>query len=513
LSAFQLPFINRRDVLRGTLALGLASATGVPARAATPKRGGKFVVGVKGGSSTDSLDPVFMLAPVQGFVSYQIGNRLVERSPEGELIGELAQDWSPVEGGKAWVFNLRKDVTFHNGKPLTAQDMAYSINRHMGPGSTSGAAGQLERIDRISVEGEHQLTVHLKDVDVGLPYLMANYQLFAIPEGVEPDAGVGTGPYVLDVAEAGKRYTFHRNPNYFKQDRAWFDEVEILVINDETARISALLATSVNAITHVPARLASRLSSTPQVNLATSDSSTYNYFAMRCDVAPFDNKDLRLALKYAVDREAMVKQLLGGYGELGNDSPINSVYPLFSDDLPAFSYNIEKAREHYAKSGHSGTIELKASDAAFPGAIDAAQFFQASAKEAGIDIQVIREPADGYWENVWLKAPFCASYWGANSTEDQALSIAYQTGAPWNDTAFSNAEFDQLLSDGRRELDPSKRKEIYRRAVEIVQGDGGHIIMMFPQSIAAVQKNIAGLRIDNFGAWGKVTEQSWFEDV
>jgi peptide/nickel transport system substrate-binding protein len=508
--------ISRRGLLEGSVALGLSAALGTgalstAAKADTPRRGGKLVVGAKGGSATDVLDPTIMLSQVPAYLSYQIGNRLVERTPEGPLKGELAESWEALDGAKRWVFKLRKGVEFHNGKKFTSADMVYSLNRHRGPKTQSGAAAQMKGIEDIKADGPYELTILLREPDVNLPYLMANVQLIAQPENDKPDNGISTGPYVVDKAEAGVRYTFHRNPNYFKPDRAWFDNVEILVINDDTARLSALLSGSAHLISAVPPPLVARLKNSAAVNVVSAPSSLYYYFVMRCDMPPFDNPDLRLALKYAVDREMMLKRILVGHGSIGNDSPINSAFPLFSDDIPQHRYDPEKAQFHYKKSGHSGPVTLHTSDGAFPGAVDASVIFQQNAAKAGITIELKREPADGYWDNVWRKAPFCASYWGSNSTEDQALSIAYASGAPWNDSHWSRPEFDKLLLQARSELDAQRRKALYRQATTMVHDDGGHIVVMFADDISGMSRKVKGFVGDHFGANGKNTERCWFE--
>ncbi|MER9896425.1 ABC transporter substrate-binding protein [Mesorhizobium sp. M0119] len=187
---------------------------------------------------------------------------------------------------------------------------------------------------------------------------------------------------------------------------------------------------------------------------------------MLVDTPPFDNPDLRLALKYAVDRELILKNIAAGYGEIGNDQPINSIYPFFSDDIPKHTYDVEKAKSYYKKSGHSGPIVLHTSEI-FPGAVDMAVIFQQSAAKAGITIELKREPIDGYWANVWLKAPFCTSHWGSLETEDHVLSLPFASDGAWNDSHWRRPEFDKLVAQARAELDPKLRKSFYREAAKI----------------------------------------------
>jgi peptide/nickel transport system substrate-binding protein len=193
-----------------------------------------------------------------------------------------------------------------------------------------------------------------------------------------------------------------------------------------------------------------------------------------------------------MNREEMVKTILRGYGSVGNDTPINKAYPLFSDDLEQRKYDPDKAAFHYKKSGHEGSVLLRTSDVAFPGAIDAAQLYQQSAAKAGITIEVKREPGDGYWSQVWNKQPFSESYWGGRPTQDQMFSTAYYSKADWNDTRFFNEKFDKLLLQARGELDEAKRKAMYRDMNVIVRDEGGVIVPMFNDFIDATSKKVVG---------------------
>jgi peptide/nickel transport system substrate-binding protein len=233
---------------------------------------------------------------------------------------------------------------------------------------------------------------------------------------------------------------------------------------------------------------------------------------MHVDKAPFDNKDLRLALKYAINREEMVEKILRGYGSVGNDSPINAAYPLFDADIEQRKYDPEKAAEHYKKSGHDGSpIVLRVSDVAFPGAVEAAQLFQQSAAAAGIPLELKREPGDGYWSEVWNKQPFCASYWGGRPVQDQMWSTAYLSTADWNDTRWKNEDFDKMLLAARAELDQAKRKALYSDMSVMMRDQGGLICPMFNDYVEGVSEKVQGWIVDptGDGMGGKITHKVW----
>ena len=196
-------------------------------------------------------------------------------------------------------------------------------------------------------------------------------------------------------------------------------------------------------------------------------------FIMHCNTPPFDNNDLRMALKLSIDREAMIQTILQGYATIGNDFPISKSYPYFPADIEQRPYDPEEAKHYYQKSGHSGSILLRTSEVAFPGAVDAATLYQQQAAKAGIQIEVQREPGDGYWDNVWNKQPFCASYWGGRPTQDSMYSTAYYSKADWNDTRFFNPDFDKMLLAARGELDDVKRAQIYHDMAVLVRDRAG----------------------------------------
>ena len=511
--------VSRRDFITQASALGISALAAnalysTAARAATPNKGGNFKIGSAQGQSSDSLDPTLSASLVPYLNLNTFGERLVNVDENGEIEYRLAESVESSEGGKKWHFKIRKGVEFHNGKSLTPQDVLRTMERHAGEGSKSGALGVLRDIDTMSVNGD-TFTIELKTPNADMPYLMTTYHLVIQPDGGfdDPTAGIGTNAYMLEVNEPGVRHVYTKNPNYWDDSRGHFDSVEILPINDATARNAALQSGQVHAINRVDPKVADLLGRANTIEVKSVEGPGHYVFVMHCDTPPFDNYDLRMALKLAVNREEMVDKILRGYGSIGNDMPINSSYPLYDDTIPQRRFDPEKAAEHYKKSGHDGTpITLRVSDAAFPGAIEAAQLFQQSAQQAGIPIEIKREPADGYWSDVWNKQPFSASYWTGRPVQDQMYSIAYLSSADWNDTRFKNEKFDQLLLRARAELDPAKRTEMYGDMARIVHDEGGLIAPMFNNFIEAISTELEGWRNDPNGTimGGRGMHMMWF---
>jgi peptide/nickel transport system substrate-binding protein len=506
-------FLERAAVL-GISALGISTALSTTALGQTPRRGGHLIVGLGGATTGDSLDPERLWPRYMSILELSIHDTLVEFDEQVRLQPSLAESWDATGAGTEWIIKLRKGVTFHNGKELTAADVVYSLNHHRGKDSKSPAKVLLAPLTDIKASGKYEVTLVLESAYVDLPYILEGSQLVILPEGVSFTAGVGAGAFVLESFEPGVRARIKRNPNYWRSDRGFLDSVEVLVINDRTARTSALLSGAIHLMNLIDPRDAPQFAKRPEIQIFNVPGGGYPAFIMRCDTAPFDNNDLRLAMKYAISREAIVKTLLRGYGKVGNDNPIPSYDPFFAAGIPQRSYDPEKAKFYFKKSGYSGPIVLSvAENAVFAGAVDAALLYQASAVKAGITIQVDRVPDDGYWDNVWRKKPFCTTWWAGRATADLMLSVGYHSGSPWNETLWKRPKFDQLLLAARKELNTAKRKQMYGDLQLMIHDDGGAIIMLFNNFVDGGLKRVRGFPLNPTHEMGgfRALKHIWLE--
>jgi len=512
--------LSRRQFMEGALAMGMtvaaASTFTADVLAATPKKGGRIRAGIAHGSTTDSLDPATYENGYMNNLNYAIHNQLGEVQSDGSITPELAESWDASNGAKTWVFNLRKGVEFHNGKTMTADDVVASVNYHRGEDSKSAAKPLLEQITDIKTDGPNAVRVDLSGGNADFPFIISDYHLPVKPskEGkIDPLDPTGTGGYSLTDHEAGVRSLCTRNPNYFKSDRAHFDEFEMLSVVDTVARTSALKTGDVDTIDRCDLKTVHLLEKTPGVKVEETTGTKHYSFPMRTDTSPFDNNDVRMALKYAMDRESIVKTVLRGHGVVGNDHPIAPSNPYHNGEMPQRSYDPDKSRYHLKKAGMEGlTVDLSAADAAFPGAVDAAVLYKEQASKIGININVIREPNDGYWSNVWMNKPWGACYWGGRPTEDAMFSTAYAADADWNDTFWKNDRFNKLLIEGRAETDTAKRRAIYYEMQVILSNNGGSLIPMFANYVFATSDKVGHNALA--GNWdmdgNKFMERWWF---
>ncbi|MFT5743492.1 MAG: peptide/nickel transport system substrate-binding protein [Paracoccaceae bacterium] len=486
--------INRRGLLKTGVAAGVLAATGLPLRAQMT-RGGKLTAGLSGANTSDSWDArthsdIFMIACCQGAVF----DSLTEVSADGSLVGELAESWEASADAKTWTFNLRQGVTFHNGKAFGADDVIESLQMHLGEESKSAAKPIVEAISEMNKITDYQVQFVLASGNADFPYLMSDYHIMMYPAGMIEEAigsGIGTGLYQVQSFDPGVRMTATRFADHYKGDSAgFFDEIEYIAINDNTARMNALMTGQVDAVNRVDFKVEALLNANPNVRIQEVTGNQHYTFPMLTGSAPFNDVNVRKALKYGVNRQELVDKILLGHGQVGNDTPIGPANPYYLE-MEQLEYDPDQAKFYLQQAGlDSLDVDLSASNAAFEGAVDAAQLYQASAAGSGININVIQEPADGYWSNVWLKKPWCASYWSGRATEDWMFSTAYEVGAPWNDSQWDHPRFQELLLSARAELDSAKRAEQYGEMQMILRDEGGVIIPMFANYVQGLGTSI-----------------------
>ena len=339
--------ISRRQFLTQVSALGLAAAVSPAllsgtAQASVPKKGGRLTMGCTGGSTTDSMDTGTLTSNMNQNLNWQIRNNLVEIDHNFKPIPELAESWDSTPDAKVWSFKLRKGIEFHNGKTMTAKDVIYSINHHRGEQSKSAAKAYLKSIDNIKTDGKYEVVFELSGGSADFPFILGDYHLGICPAGTkgqEWEKGIGTGGYILEKWEPGVRAFAKRNPNYWKEGRAHFDEVETLSIVDTNARTNALKIGQINYMDRVELKTVHLMKRMPGINVNAITGTAHYTIPMLVDQKPYNDKNVRTALKLAIDREQLLKQILRGYGELGNDHPIAPVNRYFAKELEQRKYD------------------------------------------------------------------------------------------------------------------------------------------------------------------------------
>lgn len=511
---------NRRSLLLGASALGataLLGASGKPLLAATPSQGGTLRLGLGDFDSGETLDPQVAETKFMQNLQWQLRNNLIEVAAGGALIPELATSWEANDDLTVWTFQLREGVEFHNGKTMDADDVVFSINLHRGEDTLSQVKSLVAVISDVKATTPTEVTVTLHSGNAGFPAVMSLACMYIVPaDDLNFNAGIGTGPYILESFDLGVKSIVRKNPNYWKANTAHFDSVEMLAIRDVNARTTALQTGEIDAMNAVDPTTANLLAAMPSIDLIQTQGKVHYAFSMQTSDPLFADARVRKAMKLSIDRQDMVDKVLNGYGSIANDQPISAAYAYHNPDIPQHEYDPEQAKSLLKAAGAEGlATTLHASNTPFTGAVDAAQLFSEHASASGINITVSREPEDGYWSNIWTKKPFFASRWSGRANEDLMFALVYSSDSVggYNETNWDNGAFNTALTAARAEKDEAKRRALYAECQILVHEDGGMIAPVWADFIDAKSSKVStGEAIS--GDWdldgNRCAERWWF---
>jgi len=491
---------SRRDVLamlmaggmQATLAGGL-STLALSVHAATPKRGGRIRVAGATAAITDTLDP----SKMSNQTDYSRGTMLYNglTSLDGSLTPQpaLAESFD-TKDAKVWVFKLRKDVKFHDGKPLTPADVVFSVMRHKDPATASKAKALADQIDTVKASGANEVTVTLSAPNADLPVILGTFHFMIVKDGTTDfSTGIGTGPYKLKEFKPGVRSIAVRNEGYWKPGQPYLDEIEFVGIGDEGARVNALLSGDLDLAGSVNPRSVDRIKGTPGFSVFSTQSGQYSDLIMRKDIGPGANPDFILAMKHLIDREQMKKSVALGHAVLGNDQPIDPTNRFYFAGLPQRPFDLDKAKFHLKKSGlGEAPVPVVASPAALY-SVEMALVMQQAGQKIGLNLDVKRMPADGYWANHWLNSAVGFGNVNPRPSADTLLTLFYKSDAAWNESRWKSEKFDQLLISSRAETDAAKRKQQYADMQTMIHEQAGTGIPLFLASLDGHSNKLKGL--------------------
>ena len=500
--------ISRREMLTMLGAAGMTAASAGSlftsageALAAMPKKGGKVRVALDLHGPSDALDPQLFTSSIdytRGRCNYnnltQFRDGLV---PEPELAEEFSANAAVTE----WTFKLRKGVTFHDGSPLTADDVVWTLNRHHGDDSKSVAKPLVEGVTEWKKIDSHTVRAIMEAPNNDLPAILATFHFKILKTDTSDfQSPTGTGPYTLKEFKPGVRSVHVRNDNYWREGPN-FDEIQVFAITDAVARTNALLSGDIDLMMSLDPKSIKQFEKNADVKIDTRPSGAYMGICCMMSSSPGNNPDFVEAMKFLPQRERIVKRILKKQGTVGNDNPINVSYGLdFCQELPIRSYDPDQAKFHLKKSGIS-TAELHVAEVT-PGITDVCLMVQNDAKKIGLDLQIKKVPNDGYWGAVWMKTPINVTSWNMRPTANIMLTLAFAPDAPWNDTLWKNEKFGKILTEVRGVSDPGKRHEMYCELQKLASGGSGMIIPAHANPLDAVRANIHGIPDVSVGILG-----------
>ena len=472
------------------------------AAAGTPKAGGILRVGTKG-DVNDIIDGQHIVAKSDIMRQVTGWEPLMSFSADfvPEYTNGLAKDVT-AKAADNFVITLKDGIKFSNGNPVTADDVVYSFTRMLDTDlkvyGGSVLRGLLE-VSGITKVDDHTVELKLTQGVSNLKEALCAYVCAIVPVGYErfsgdPTTQIGTGPYMLKEFEVGKQSIHVKNPNYWDTGKPYFDEVHIIDFADGDALINALLADQIDIAADISSAAVDTVTGTTGYKVLNSSGGSWLTISMAVDQDPFTDVRVRQAMRLIVDRDAMVEQVLSGYGRVANDlyAPLDSAY---AKDLPQRKQDLDAAKQLLADAGKSGmTIDLFApNDTA--GLPEMIQLFAEQAKGAGITVNAQVIDGGTYWGDQYLKRTFAVDYWGTRNFLLQVAAGSLKDTSPYPDDHWppAGSTFEADYKAALAETDDTKRKLITDKMQKELYDTGGLIIPFFQNLLDAYNGRVQGL--------------------
>jgi peptide/nickel transport system substrate-binding protein len=508
---------GRRQFLRGIAAAGalaggggLLAACGGSGSGATQhldqasrtlKRGGNLKLGLTGGSSSDTLDPHKSLTYADTSRLQSLYQPLVQLDAQAQVEYVLAQSITPHQGSLSeWVISLRPGVTWHDGKDFTASDVLFTFQRVSSNGFTGKfGLGPIDLANTKALDA-HTVLVRLTKPFASFAEQLAAfwYNLYIAPDGFNPAKPVGTGAFVYQSFTPGQRSVFTRNPHYWKSGLPYVDTLTIIDFSDNTTLQDALSTGVIQGAGALDGPQIASLATTGGIKTVVSHSGEIIPFTMRVDQPPFNDVNVRQAMRLLVDRPQMIDSALDGYGVVAND--------LFSPYDPDFDHSlvrpaqgdIQQAKFLLKRAGHEGLTVSLTTSAVATGTVAMATVLAAQAKAAGVTVRLSNVPAGTFFGPNYLKWPFAQDYYNYYPYLAQ-VAESMLTASPFNETHTGNARYTSLYNQANATASPSLRKEIIAEMQNYDFNEGGYIVPAFIDVLDAYSEKITGYTAGKVG--------------
>ena len=433
-------------------------------------------------------------------------NRLLRKDLKGKTSAELATEWSGNADATEWTFKLRKGVKFHDGSDFDAEDVKYSLMRVKDPDIGSPVKKTMSAVTDIEVVDSHTVVMKLNTSFADFPLNLTDYRLRMIPSGSADtigQTGIGTGPFMVEKFDAEGTTILKANPDYW-EGAPGLAEVQVIAIPDGEARVQALLTGQIDMNRYVPFSQKKIFDGNSKFNTTVVPTGNWRGMVMRTDTAPFDNADVRKAVRLAVDRQELVDLVMGGAATVSCDTPV----------APADQYrlkmkcpqDIKKAKKLLAKAGYADgfdmVIHVSTKEPTWP---TIGEVLQQQLAKAGIRVEVKMTPSKSYWSETWMKKAVAMTRWNERPA-DSILHEAYHSSAKWNESFYKSTSFDKNLADARGELNFNKRRKAYRNAQKTLWEESGTMIPYHVSKLVVTSSRVKNLdEVEVFSVrWHKV---------
>ena len=513
---FAAGHIDRRAFLRHGALMGislpvlsmLAGAFGAeiltprPARAAG-NPGGTVRVGMT--VPTAAIDPV-TIDDQSLVLPQQTGEFLAFSDPHLKLHPVLAESWSPNKDGSVWSFKLRKDVKFHNGKALSADDVVATFDRLSDPKGDSNAlsvfGGVLTKGGTTKVD-DYTVAFHLEAPNGNFPYLVSsdNYNAVILPADFAGDyekTFIGTGAFKLDKYTPKVGASFVRNPGYWGP-AALPDRVEFKFYGDLQAELLALQGGQVDIVNPVPVQGGQGVLKDPNFKVIAVPSSAHQQVHMRTDMAPFTDKRVRRAIALSLDRKALIKGLFNGRAVRGNDSPFAPIFPSTDPSVSQRDQNLQEARELLTAAGFGNGLTVKLTTEHFLEIPEYAVILQNAAKKIGVTIDLNIEAQMAYYgkavygQSDWLDSVMGITDYGHRGVPNTVLAAPLKSDGVWNSAHYKSKVYDGLVADYVAAVDLQSQRAAAGRIQRHLLDETPVIFAYFFHWLVVTTRNLSGV--------------------
>jgi peptide/nickel transport system substrate-binding protein len=420
----------------------------------------------------------------------------------------LATSWKHNGDGTVWTFKLRSGVKFHNGQPMTADDVVYTFQQLSDPKNASNALSVLQGVLKpagVRAVDSGTVAFHLEAANGNFPYLVSsdNYNAIIVPKGTDfgswDKTFIGTGPFTLGSYSQGTGVTFTANPDYWG-GKPNLDGTAFSFYASQQPQILALQGGTVDVIVQfVPSGAQALLNNASQYTIIKLKSSNHRELSMRTDQSPFTDPRVRQAVAYSLNRPALVSTLLLGYGEVGNDNPFAPLYTSSNTTIPQRAQNIAKAKSLLSAAGHPSGFSVTLDTEQYQEIPQLAQLIQADAKQIGVDIKLNVETQANYYGKAtfgnsdWLDATMSLVDYGDRGVPNVFLESPLVTGGPWNAAHFNNKTYDNLVKQYVAAVDLQTQKQIAGKIETLLLDQTPLIIPYFIDGLTASKSTVHGL--------------------
>jgi len=468
---------------------------------ASGKSGGTLKIGML--SDHVTFDPPNLLGMPDIYTGIHTYDTLVFRNADLTMRPALAESWTFNEDASVWTFKLREDVYFRSyengaivkGKEFTAEDVIFSINRMYDMESPTSSTVAPEKPPMVA-EDDHTVRFDFGSPNATLLEGLVKYQAQMTPSNVDPDTFArrtfGTGAYIMTDNVIGERTSFIRNPDYWMDGIPYPDEMIFVFLPSPESRAEALKAGTVDMIADLDATSIPALQAHAETTVQVAPSGGYMNIAMIVTKPPFDNIKVRKAVQAATDRKAILQGAQFGLGSIAYDHPVSPTDPRFNESCKPPDYNPELAKSLLAEGGYPDGIDLTLYTSTAGGSmVEMATVLKESFAPAGIRLEIVVLPEDGYWAEGWMIKPFTTVWWGGRPPYE-AFNVVYRGGGSWNETFYNNPTVDALLDEAMAAADLEDQKRIFGELQCIAIEDAHRIIPVFRPVTLGIRNNVKG---------------------